>query len=103
MTREASRSAFIDQPTTRRESEADKKTIQRIVFPPSIQHDRDIEPALGCPDIGEIRQPLPVRPEGIEIAGEDVVGDDRPLAVVPGPPAPLRSRPHGIQTHQPLT
>lgn len=65
-----------------------------------IQHDCDIEPAFRSPDIGEIGQPLLVRPVGLEVPVENIVGDDRArvvisrLAAAPGP------RPQGNDPHQ---
>lgn len=60
------------------------------------------QPALGGPDVGEIGQPLLVRSVGLEIACEDVVGDDRPFAVVLRLPASLWPHSHCILAHQPL-
>ena len=70
MTSVASLSAFIDQPTTRREIEEDQKTIRGIVFPTTVQDNSDIEPALGSPDVGEVGQPLLVRVIRFEIPVE---------------------------------
>lgn len=40
--------ALIDQPTTRRENRS------------QVDHDRDVKPAFGRPDIGEVGNPFPV-------------------------------------------
>lgn len=67
-----------------------------------IQHDCDIEPAFRSPDIGEIGQPLLVRPVRLEVPVEDIVGDDRAFAIILGRPTPLRSGSHGVLPHQAL-
>jgi hypothetical protein len=59
MTSDASRSAFMDHPTARREMEEDQKTIPGIVFPTTVQHDGNVEPAFCGPDTGEVGQLLP--------------------------------------------
>lgn len=67
-----------------------------------VQHESDVEPALSCPDIGEVSQPLLVRPVGLEVPVEDVVGDNRPFAVVLRLSKASGPRPQGIDPHQPF-
>src|ERR1700722_3716615 len=81
-------SAFIDQPTTRREKQ--------------IDHCGDVEPALGCPDVSEVGNPFAVGLVRRELAIEQIRRDrrGRTFAVVfrQGPPA--WPRPQRLSAHQ---
>jgi len=60
------------------------------------------EPALGSPDVCEVRHPLLVRPSGGELAIQHIAGDDRALALILRQPAPARPCPQALSTHQPF-
>src|SRR6185436_10096158 len=63
-----------------------------------------VEPALGGPDVGEVGDPLLVRPLGRKLPVQKVRRHVRELAIAFVPrqaPAPW-PRPQGLQAHQPL-
>ena len=62
----------------------------------------DVEPPFGRPDVGEVGDPPLVGRLGGELAVEDVVGDDRPQAVVLGQATTSRTGPQAMDTHQPF-
>src|SRR3981081_98061 len=67
-----------------------------------IDHGRYVEPALGRPDVGEIGDPLLVRPLGRELPVQKIRRYGRDLAitfVLRQTPAPW-PRPQGLQAHQ---
>lgn len=55
----------------RRHRPADNATREQA------QHDCDLQPARGGPDVGKVGQPRLVRQVGLEIPVEDVVGASR--------------------------
>jgi hypothetical protein len=67
-----------------------------------VDDDSDVELPFGGPDVGEVGDPPPVGRLGGELAVEDVVGDDRPQAVVLGQATTSRTGPQAVDTHQPL-
>src|SRR6478735_7687082 len=69
-----------------------------------VDHGRHVEPALGGPDVGEVGDPLLVRPLGHKLTVQKVRRHVRYLAiafVLRQAPAPW-PRPQGLLAHQPL-
>jgi hypothetical protein len=69
-----------------------------------VDDGRHVEPALGGPDVGEVGDPLLVRPLGLELPVQKVCRHVRNLAIAlvlrqTSAPWP---RPQGLQAHQPL-
>ena len=67
-----------------------------------IQHDREVKPALRCPDVGDVCSPLPVRAVRREVL-RDQVGRDRlgMFAVRRALEAPLLPRDQLVLSHKP--
>lgn len=76
MTSWASRSAFIDQPTIRREIDEAQDAVQWTAAPTRVQHHRDGEPAFSGPTTCEVGQPLLVRSIRLEVAVQEIVGNN---------------------------
>lgn len=67
-----------------------------------VDDDGDVKPTFGRPDVGEVSDPPLVGRLGGELAVEDVVGDDRPQAVVLGQARSSRTGPQAMDTHHPF-
>jgi len=67
-----------------------------------VDDDSDVEPPFGRPDAGEVGDPPLVGRLGGELAVEDVVGDDRPQALILGQATTSRTGPQVIDTNQPF-
>src|ERR1700733_71688 len=68
-----------------------------------VDHGRDIEPALGRPDIGEVRDPPLVRPLSGELPIEKVGSDGRrSCAIVFWKPPTSWASAQGVHPHQAL-
>jgi hypothetical protein len=69
-----------------------------------VDYGRNVKPAFGRPDVGEVGNPLLVSPLGSEPAIEHVRRDrsDRPLTIIRWTPTPTRPRSESLRTHQPL-
>ena len=67
-----------------------------------VDDDSDVEPPLGRSNVGEVDDPPLVGRLGGKLAVEDVVGDDRPQAVVLGQATTLRTSLQAMDTHQPF-
>jgi len=67
-----------------------------------VDHGRNIQPAFGGPDVGEVGHPFTVRRVGGELAIEHIAGDHRPFAIVPGQPTPPWPRLQRLLAHQPF-
>ena len=79
--------SLIDQPTTRSENRS--MTTATCSNPSTVQMEVSaIQPLVGC-----VSAELPI---------EEVVGDDRPQAIVLRQPAAPRTRLQAVNTHQPL-
>ena len=69
-----------------------------------VKHHRDIKPALGGPDVGEVRDPFLVGCLGRELAVQQVAGRRRgwPRPCVGRKASAPRPGAHGFLAHQPL-
>lgn len=67
-----------------------------------VDHGRDIEPAFGGPDIGEVGHPFLVGAVRRELTVQHIAGDDRAFALILRQTAPAWPCPQTLCAHQPL-
>ena len=77
-------------------------TNQRRVGKKKVEHDRNVKPAFRGPDIGEVGEPLLVQLVSLQVAIQNVVGNQRPFAVVLRLPAASWPCAQGLDPHQPF-
>ena len=67
-----------------------------------VENNSNLEPAFRGPDVGEVGQPVLVRPVGLEVPVENVLSDHRPFTIIPRLSPTHRSCPQDIDPHQPF-